>query len=926
MHRNVVRALIGAVLHVLLVTAASAGVNSWTIKGPSGGFFRDIEASPTNSNVFYAAYGRAVFRSTDGGASWQVSRDFVGEAVDIAVDPTDGNRLYVAVLNDGLFRSEDGGQTFSAIALSNSQIWSVGVGGADGKTVYYATGSGAFFRSTDRGANWTTRTSTFPTLTNLLIEGTNGESILAIHGTNLVRSTDSGGTWSDVSYSGSSISAYALVRVAANTLAVATNSGIFISSNDGASWTVALGGSYNSLAVDSASPGTIYAGNYGTQALVRSTNSGTNWASFGSAVPSGVSKLLVAGSRFLTASQQGVQLSTNSAVTWVEAAPGPIGSSATLATTLAANSKIYAFTADGTGGLFASSNDSSWQRLRLPSSSLGQTSMAVKPGDPQTIYLAAFSGVFRSIDGGSNWSTIGTGISGVFKTAMAIDPANPSIMYAAASAGSLTPTAYLYRSTDSGVSWSPYSVDLPAVYGLQLVIDPANSARMYLAGYQGFGPSGRGGFYRSIDGGLHWSQTAFAGLDVRRIAIDPSDSNRIYAVTATGLQVSTDGGTSFVQNIPFSTITNQYGAAIAIDPVVPMTLYAASYDPGNSSSVPQAGSYVLRSVDRGQTWETLRAPNDGARWYAGDLVLDPGTPSLIYLNTSVRGVATYEIVNDLAVSILGHSGIRATGVASTFTLKADNLSALAATNTRIAATLPAGLTNVSASVSGGSCNLSAVNLLCMVPVLRGAQSVSIVVSYTPPSTMAIPVSATVTAHERDVETTNNTAQATAATGEVVDLRVTVTPSGSMVNRGDNVTYTVQISNGGPIAASAATLTFTAASGLSLGTAPTDCTGSALQLTCNVGGLAVGTSRSFTVSATASETGTLIASASVAAASTAVDADASNNSTTTTINVQAPSTGGGSGGGGGGSFALQLINLLMLLAMLRNSKGVRASLH
>jgi hypothetical protein len=80
--------------------------------------------------------------------------------VNIAVDPTDGTRVYVAALNDGLFRSDDSGQTFTKIAPGTEEVWAVGVGGADGKTVYYATNSGAFWQSTDRGQTWTQRPST----------------------------------------------------------------------------------------------------------------------------------------------------------------------------------------------------------------------------------------------------------------------------------------------------------------------------------------------------------------------------------------------------------------------------------------------------------------------------------------------------------------------------------------------------------------------------------------------------------------------------------------------------------------------------------------------------------------------------------------------------------------------------------------------
>ncbi len=122
---------------LLTFTPAFAGVNSWTTAGPPGGFFRDVEQSTTDSNVYYAAYSRSVFRSTDGAVTWQAVWHSESEVVDIAVDPTDGNRFYVAALEGGVWRSEDGGQTMQQIFRAPpDMVWSVGVGGADGKTVY----------------------------------------------------------------------------------------------------------------------------------------------------------------------------------------------------------------------------------------------------------------------------------------------------------------------------------------------------------------------------------------------------------------------------------------------------------------------------------------------------------------------------------------------------------------------------------------------------------------------------------------------------------------------------------------------------------------------------------------------------------------------------------------------------------------------
>ena len=158
-------------------------------------------------------------------------------------------------------------------------------------------------------------------------------------------------------------------------------------------------------------------------------------------------------------------------------------------------------------------------------------------------------------------------------------------------------------------------------------------------------------------------------------------------------------------------------------------------------------------------------------------------PSLIYVDTGVRGIAAYEIVNDLAVTISGHSGLRPTGVPSTFQMRGEHLGARAATGVRLVATLPAGLTNVSATSDRGTCAVAGTTVTCSVAVLRPSQVVNAEVTYTPPSTMPLDVQAAIEAHERDTTTANSFATASAVTGEVADLRVTVAVSAASVTEG-----------------------------------------------------------------------------------------------------------------------------------------------
>jgi Domain of unknown function DUF11 len=331
---------------------------------------------------------------------------------------------------------------------------------------------------------------------------------------------------------------------------------------------------------------------------------------------------------------------------------------------------------------------------------------------------------------------------------------------------------------------------------------------------------------------------------------------------------------------------------------------------------------VLRSVDRGQTWETLRSSSDAPGFFVGQLTLDPKVPSLIYIDTGEHGVAAYEVVNDLAVTISGHSGLRPTGVPSTFQMRGENLGVLAATDVQLVATLAAGLTNVSATSDRGSCTVAGVTVTCSVPVLRPSQVVNAEVTYTPPSAMALDVLAAIRAHEHDFTTANSTATATASTGEVADLRVTLPPFSSPVNQGARVTCTVTVTNGGPIDSSSSVLTFTAEDGATLGAAPAGCTAAGSAMICEVGALANGAARSFQFPVTAQAVGSLHVSASIAGAPTAADPNATNNNARILIASNQVSSGGGIGGGGGGGGSLEWMTLLALSVFLRRTAAAR----
>jgi len=146
-----------------------------------------VRVHPTNPDIVYAAafghpYGRntdrGVFRSKDGGKSWQkvlFKSDHAG-AVDLVIDPTNPNVLFAAIWDanrtswsltsggpdSGLYKTTDGGDHWTEITrnpgLPSGVIGKIGVAvsGADGNRVYAVVENenGGVFASDDAGATW----------------------------------------------------------------------------------------------------------------------------------------------------------------------------------------------------------------------------------------------------------------------------------------------------------------------------------------------------------------------------------------------------------------------------------------------------------------------------------------------------------------------------------------------------------------------------------------------------------------------------------------------------------------------------------------------------------------------------------------------------------------------------------------------------
>src|SRR5262249_32297623 len=150
----------------------------------------------------------------------------------------------------------------------------------------------------------------------------------------------------------------------------------------------------------------------------------------------------------------------------------------------------------------------------------------------------------------------------------------------------------------------------------------------------------------------------------------------------------------------------------------------------------------------------------------------------------------------------------------TYTIGVTNNGPSPATGVTVSDTLPSTVSFVSASASQGTCNGSST-ISCTLGNLTNGTSATVTIVVLPTSTGTLSNTASVAGTELDSNTTNNSATATTTVTPAADLALTKTDSPDPVLAGQNLIYTIGVSNGGPSPATVVTVTDALPSGVSL---------------------------------------------------------------------------------------------------------------
>jgi uncharacterized repeat protein (TIGR01451 family) len=198
-----------------------------------------------------------------------------------------------------------------------------------------------------------------------------------------------------------------------------------------------------------------------------------------------------------------------------------------------------------------------------------------------------------------------------------------------------------YKTTNSAAQWSASDTDLTPSNVTSFAVDPNNSNIIYAGSNYGV--------FKSLNGGTQWiptgtSQAALGAALTNALAIDPSNSSIVYAGTSSGVFKSTNAGAVYtLKNTGF---LSPFVNALAIDPLTPTTIYA-----GTSLG-------VYKSNNGGDTWTEVKNGISGSSPRVLRVVIDPTNSAVVYIATN-RGI--FKTTNGGSLWTVMNNGLTLTG-------------------------------------------------------------------------------------------------------------------------------------------------------------------------------------------------------------------------------------------------------------------------
>ncbi|MEW5720174.1 MAG: hypothetical protein AB1817_16225, partial [Chloroflexota bacterium] len=406
---------------------------------------------------------------------------------------------------------------------------------------------------------------------------------------------------------GGFVNALALAPNTPGMLYAGSNSGVYLTRDDGAHWSLVAKGlpddpNITALAI-TRDPAVVLAGTL--SGIYRTRDAGANWTTVDPRLANQIINAFQSDPQnpnfIYAATASTVLRSDNGGDTWSDV-------SADLKST-----RVWAlaFTADATtlyaatdAGIYASRDHGArWQASSdgLPEGVRPQSIVATAHG-----FLAGTAqGIYRSRDGKS-WSAIGGSLSSALARPIVNDPNQPDRVYVVVPQG-------IAKTTDGGATWNLLANPLREFPILSLLLSDKNTI------YAGTAR----GVLKSSDDGATWQPltTGFISTSVQQLLIPSDDYGLLFAATRFGLYRSPDRGATWFEA---RGVTDPYILALASDPQTPTDIYAGTWSSALFVSQDGGANFTRLAENLANnapvsSLAVLRLPDKGLLLFAGTL-------------------------------------------------------------------------------------------------------------------------------------------------------------------------------------------------------------------------------------------------------------------------------------------------------------------
>ena len=504
MHNKSVRALaMAASDHQVLAAGALDGVYRSTNGGDSwqkisnGGELKNIESiaiDPKNPNAVYAGTWHLAWKTDDAGANWKhINKGMIDDSDVFSIIVNSANPSIVfASACSGIYKSESAGDQFSkiqGIPFSARRTRVLKQDPSNPGTVYAGTTEG-LWKTMDTGKTWKRVSNPEVVVNDVMVDPRNSNRVLlATDRSGVLASEDGSATWtaSNHGYTHHYVSAIMADKKDPNTILIGVVNdrefgGVFASKDGGQHWTqksTGLGGR-DVFTLEQASNGTLVAGT--NKGIFTLDAKGGSWQASNTVINE------TASTKSVKKGKKTTQVATKTATrSTLEAKVNDL--EITPKFWLAATS----------AGLFTSTNNGkSWSGGAV----MGKSDFVSVKADGDTVVAATRTNVMVSDNGGTTWKQ---GSLGQFVTNIYGVTTTPEAILVAAREGA-------FRSSDSGATWEHMLNGLPDKNINSITFDQSTKRLLATS-------TATGVIFESRNGGRSWHRGPDSGYPLRGVSV-----------------------------------------------------------------------------------------------------------------------------------------------------------------------------------------------------------------------------------------------------------------------------------------------------------------------------------------------------------------------------------------------------------------------